>query len=339
MKKGSLYRKLLLLAAMLFLILMGAGLTVVMQPVPIRLDLATPPQVSPADLERHVRMLAETFHPRSYDQTANIDATASYIEACLNDAGARVHSEEFTVPEGTFRNIIGEYGPENGPVLIVGAHYDSNREKLKEGLLHTPGADDNASGVAGLLALGSLLKAQPPNVRVVLAAYPLEEPPFYDTDRMGSAVHASLVKESKDEIIGMICLEMIGYFSDDPGSQEYPVKPLAWLYPDTGNYIAIVGRLQDISLTRSVKRAMKAVSDLPVYSMNALAQIEGVDYSDHRNYWRHGYTAVMITDTAFYRNKNYHMGSDTPDTLDYLRMSKVVQGVFSSVHYIAAEYQ
>lgn len=309
-----------------------------MQPVFFPPELAVPPSVSAAGLERHVRMLSETFHPRSYDRKDNIEAAAAYIESRLKEAGARVRSEEFSLPQGDYRNIIGVYGPEQGPVLIVGAHYDTNRDETDDGFLYTPGADDNASGVAGLLALAALLREQPPEIQVMLVAYSLEEPPFFGTEQMGSAVHATFMNSRGQEVVGMISLEMIGCFSDSPGSQTYPLKALEWLYPRTGNYIGVVGRIQDISLTRSVKRAMKAATGLPVYSMNALPWVPGLDYSDHRNYWPYGYTAVMITDTAFYRNGNYHMAGDTADTLDYTRMAKVVQGVFSAVRHIASEH-
>ena len=135
----------------------------------------------------------------------------------------------------------------------------------------------------------------------------------------------------------MLALEMIGLFEDAPGTQRYPVSALGLLYPDQGNFIALIGRVNESGITRTVKAIMRGASDLPVYSMNAIATIPGVDFSDHRNYWEQGYPALMVTDTAFYRNTRYHQPDDTADTLDYDRMSKVVQGVFSAVMRLSAE--
>jgi hypothetical protein len=129
----------------------------------------------------------------------------------------------------------------------------------------------------------------------------------------------------------MISLEMIGYFDGQPGSQAYPAPGLSLLYPTRGNFIAVVGRIQDWAATRRVKAAMRGASGLPVHSINAPALIPGVDFSDHSSYWDEGFTAVMITDTAFYRNPNYHQAGDTVDTLDYVRMAQVVQGIFAVI--------
>ena len=164
-----------------------------------------------------------------------------------------------------------------------------------------------------------------------LVAYCLEEPPFFATDKMGSAAHAARLNRDRVPVIGMISLEMVGYFSDAPGSQTYPAAIMGLLYPDNGNFIGVVGRFQDMGLTRTVKAAMLGASDLPVFSINAPPLVPGIDYSDHRNYWPYGHEAVMITDTAFYRNFHYHTNEDTAGTLDYKRMAKVVQGVFAAV--------
>ena len=194
---------------------------------------------------------------------------------------------------------------------------------------HTPGADDNASGVAGLLELARLLAISPPPVAVELVAYTLEEPPHFRTDAMGSVWHARSLRRSGTKLRVMISLEMIGYFSDEPGSQRYPLPGLDLIYPRRGNFIAIIGRIDDAAMTRRLKAAMLGAADLPVHSMNAFALIPGVDFSDHRSYWAEGYPALMVTDTAFYRNPHYHRGTDTADRLDYVRMTKVVQGVYA----------
>ena len=310
----------------------GAGLFfLIVQPVLSEPDKKIPPPVDPLALERDVRMLSETFHPRCYDHTENLDAVADYIAERFRTAGGRVAIQSFPGDELEYKNIAAAFGPEDGPVLIVGAHYDSYGENYYEPPLYTPGADDNASGVAGLLALADLLGEHPPAKRVLLVAYCLEEPPYFRTKHMGSAHHAATVHAAGEEVIGMISLEMLGYFSDGEGTQQYPVGVMDRVYPSKGNFIGVVGRFQDMALTRRIKTAMTAASDLPVHSINALPLVTGIDFSDHRNYWMHGYEAVMITNTAFYRNHAYHTEEDTADRLDYPRMAKVVQGVFEAV--------
>ena len=329
MKKICIYLLLLLLLST------GALVALVVQPGVQAVQGNVSPLVDVATLEADVRMFAETLHPRAYDHPDNLERAVRYIVKRLANAGGRVHLQTFPVEEMEYSNVIAEFGPEGGPVLIVGAHYDSYGENYYDPPFYTPGADDNASGVAGLLALADLLGKYPPKCRVQLVAYCLEEPPFFRTEHMGSAVHATAAHAENETVLGMICLEMLGYFSDAEGSQGYPVPGMDLIYPDKGNFIGIVGRFQDMSLTRTVKAAMLGASELPVYSISALPLIPGIDFSDHRNYWPHGHEAVMITDTAFYRNHAYHTQKDLPDSLDYGRMAKVVQGVFAAVMHLA----
>ncbi len=297
-----------------------------------------PPAVSIDKLKQHVIYFSSTVYPRSYDQKKNINEAADYIKKYFEQNSTRVSEQTFTVGEKSYRNIIARFGPENGMPIIVGAHYDSygNPAIAPEDTgysldSHTPGADDNASGVAGLLELARLLKETPPTRPIELIAYTLEEPPFFRTAQMGSAVHANTLKSEKRTIELMISLEMIGYFKDEPGSQTYPVKFLSKLYPDTGNFIAVIGRLKERKQTRKVKALMMGATDLPVQSINAPNVIEGLDFSDHRNYWQAGFPAIMITDTAFLRNHNYHTAEDTADSLDYEKMAKVIQGTFAII--------
>jgi hypothetical protein len=281
---------------------------------------------APGRLRGHVVALSETFHPRDWENPANLDRCAEYIAGQLKQAGAAVEFQDFKVEGNTYRNVIGRFGVGKQRKIIVGAHYDSCGE--------TPGADDNASGVAGLLELARMIGGDPPDAEVELVAYTLEEPPFFGSPLMGSAKHAKSVAGEKERITGVIVLEMIGYFSDEPGSQSYPVPALKAFYPNRGNFITVVGRWDQGDWIKKLKTAMKGATDLPVHSFRGPESLPGVDFSDHRNYWPHGIPAAMITNTAFHRNKAYHTSGDTADRLDYDRMAKVVVGVFEAIREV-----
>ncbi|HKI00626.1 MAG TPA: M28 family peptidase [Thermoanaerobaculia bacterium] len=281
-----------------------------------------PAPVDPARLEAHVRALAG-FAPRDESHPENLDRAAAYIRQELRRAGGRVEDQTFETAGETYRNVVARFGPETGERLVVGAHYDAAGPY--------PGADDNASGVAGLIELAHLLGKSPPPLPVELVAYSLEEPPYFGSRAMGSAIHAAALKKQGARVRAMIGLEMIGYFSDEPGSQQFPAPGLGLLYPSRGNFITVVGKLGQGGLVRRIKKAMRSAGPLPVESITAPTSLPGVDLSDHRNYWAAGYEAVMITDTAFLRNPHYHRDSDRPETLDYRRMAGVVEGVNAAV--------
>lgn len=324
-----LLRSLLLVIAIL-VGLAGAGALYLTQPVysAVR-NQATGAVVAPHRLQAHVKMLSETLAPRHWQAPDNLDRVAKYIVNQLIRSGARVTEQVYTVERaGRFRNVIASFGPQTGPRVIVGAHYDA--------IGTLPGADDNASGVAGLLELGRLLgETKPLGARVDLVAFTLEEPPYYATKDMGSWVFAAALKREAAVVRAMISLEMIGYFNDASGSQRFPHPMLGMLYPSTGDFISVVGRVGQGALVRQVKKAMQRATYLDVYSITAPTKLTGVDFSDHRSFWAHGYRAVMITDTAFYRNDRYHTPRDTADTLDYDRMAEVVRAVHHAVVTLA----
>jgi Zn-dependent M28 family amino/carboxypeptidase len=277
-------------------------------------------------LREHVVALSETFHPRDWENPANLNRSADYIADHLRKAGAAVEFQDFKVEGNTYRNVIGRFGVGKEKKIIIGAHYDSCGV--------TPGADDNASGVAGLLELAGMIGKDPPDAVVELVAYTLEEPPFFGTPQMGSAIHAKSIAGEKDRIKGVIVLEMIGYFSDEPGSQSFPVPALKMVYPDRGNFITVVSRWDQGPWIKKLKSAMKGATPLPVYSFRGPESLPGVDFSDHRNYWPHGIPSAMVTNTAFYRNKEYHKPGDTAARLDYKRMAMVVTGVYEAVRQV-----
>jgi Zn-dependent M28 family amino/carboxypeptidase len=326
--------------AMFLLVLIAAALVVayavLTQPLVRPVSIKVPP-VDLANLRRHVRTLSVDLYPRSADQTKTLDAAASYVRSQFLEAGAETSDQPFMIEGYTYRNVVARFGPRDGPLLVIGAHYDSYGDQARgdsfplryDVTTHTPGADDNASGVAGLLELARLLTLMPPPIQVELVAFTLEEPPNFRTEAMGSRQHARALRASGRSVEAMISLEMIGYFRSEPQSQSYPFPGLNLIYPSRGDFIAIVGRIQDWSPTRKLKAAMLGASDLPVHSINAFSLIPGVDFSDHGSYWSEGFPALMVTDTAFYRNPNYHQAGDTIQTLDFERMAKVIQGVFT----------
>lgn len=288
----------------------------------------TPGPVDPERLKAHVRALSETFHPRDHRHVENLERTADYVANALGRAGGRMRTEPYTAEGASYRNVIASFGPETGERLVIGAHYDA-----AEG---APGADDNASGVAGLLELATWLGAHPPPLRVDLVGFTLEEPPHFRRTTMGSKVHARTLREQGAPVRAMISVESIGFFSDAPDTQHYPVAALKLRYPSEGRFIAVVGRTDEEALLRTVRGGLGAVSGLASESLAAPRGLEGVDFSDHGSFWDEGYPAIMVTDTALFRNPNYHEPTDTWDTLDYARMARVVQGLQCAVGALAA---
>jgi len=301
-------------------ILLGLAAAAITQPTFSVVPRPVGPRADPERLRRHVAFLTVEVPPRDSDHPVNLDRAVAYLRAQFAASGARVTVPSFQVRGWTYRNVVASFGPESGSLLVVGAHYDSFG-----GFGANPGADDNASGTAGLVEIARLLAGRRLDRRVDLVAFANEEPPYFGSAQMGSAVHARSL--AGRDVRGMICLEMIGYFTP---RQPAPSWIFRLLYPDRGNFIAVAGRWADRDLTREVKRALRGGSDLPVVSFTA-PRSAGLDASDQINYWDRGIPAVMVTDTADVRNPHYHSRFDTADTLDYARMAQVVDGVTNAV--------
>jgi Zn-dependent M28 family amino/carboxypeptidase len=281
------------------------------------------PPSDTAIIKSHLAAITKTGQFRTYKNIEQLNKTADYIKTVFNQYTDSVSIQEYSVNGQVYKNVICSFGTENKKRIIVGAHYDvcDNQE----------GADDNASGVVGLLELSRLLKEKKLNQRVDLVAYSLEEPPYFRTEYMGSYIHAKSLANSKTEIYGMISLEMIGYFRDEKKSQSYPVKLLSLFYGNKGNYITLVKKFGAGSFTRKFCRKYKSTKTIRTKKFSGPPALPGIDFSDHLNYWKFGFSALMITDTSFYRNKNYHAPTDTMETLDINRMSKVIDGVFNAL--------
>lgn len=310
---------LLLLAVCLcatgFWLLRNPNFELPVTPVDIRVDTSR--------LRADVTTLAGITPSRNSFNMASLNQAADFIHAEFTKTGCEVTEQTYSVKGKEFRNISCFFGPKNAPRLVMGAHYDVHFND-------NPGADDNASGVAGVLEVARMVSARKPQLthRLELVAYTLEEQPYSHTSFMGSQVHAAALLKSKVPLKLMVSVEMIGYFSDKPGSQHFPMAFLKPLYPDTGNFIGVIGQLLDRRDVGRVKSLMQSASLLPVYSLNAPAFLPEAGFSDHKSYWNLGLPAVMVTDTAFLRNPNYHQPTDTPDTLDYGRIANVVRGLY-----------
>jgi hypothetical protein len=311
----------LLRLAVLLGVVAGGVFWLIRNPVIVPASPVDAPAAQGVRLEADVRYLTGTAASRKAANTPALDAAARYIVNSFVAAGCGARQYPYRVDGADYTNVICSFGPADAPRLVIGAHYD---------VFTGPGADDNASGVAALLELARLMGAAKPALahRLDLVAFTLEEPPHFRTPNMGSYVHARRLVDDGAALKLAISVEMVGYFSDDPGSQHYAASALGWLYPDRADFIGVVGRTFDRSAVKRVKGLMAAAEAVPVWSINAPVALAGIDFSDHWSFWQHGLPAVMVTDTAFLRNPNYHRPTDTADTLDYRRMAGVVDGLF-----------
>ncbi|MBV9079752.1 MAG: M28 family peptidase [Elusimicrobia bacterium] len=278
-------------------------------------------------LKRDVETLSRDIGARDRGHRAGLERAADHVRRSLAASGGRIERQMFTVDDVAYENVLASFGPAEGDALVIGAHYDA--------VPGSPGADDNASGVAVLLEIARRLNALSLSRPVILAGYSLEESAF-STGDMGSIRHAQKLHSDRAGARLMISLEMLGFFTDRPASQGAPDPRVAARYPNAGNFLMIVGRPEDAEWTRLLEERLRQASTLPFFSINAPREVPGIDLSDHRNFWDAGFPAVMITDTAFYRNPHYHMPTDTADTLDYDRMSLAAAALAAVVNELGS---
>lgn len=277
-------------------------------------------------LKNHVSKLVDTEKPRNFENTDILDSVARYIKNEFDRYGfPKSHFQSYSVKGARYHNVIAAIGPPDSERIVIGAHYDVCGDQ--------PGADDNASGIAGLLECARLIVHHEKRLtkRVEFVAYTLEEPPFFGTRFMGSYVHATSLVDSQINVKLMICLEMIGYFSDEKNSQDYPLGILKPFYGSKGDYIACVSNFGSGKYARKLNKIFTTETAMKSKCLTAPGFLTGIDFSDHRNYWGYNMSALMITDSAFYRNKNYHTAGDTIDTLDFTRMVQVVAGTVAFI--------
>ena len=277
-------------------------------------------------LLQHLKALVETEKPRFFRNFEILNQVADYIFDEFSKYAQSVEYQPYLAGQTTFNNIICSFGNPNAKRIIIGAHYDVC-DRL-------PGADDNASGVAGLLELSRLFShfdfSNYP-YRIDLVAYCLEEPPYFGTELMGSYQHAKSLHDNKVEVYGMLALEMIGYFSDEPNSQTYPLKAMEKKYGNVGDYIATATKLKAGKFVNHFAEQMNNNPFIKHHYYKAPKQVDIVGMSDHLNYWKFRYSACMITDTSYLRNPNYHKKTDTIETLNLNKMKAVIDAVFSSI--------
>jgi hypothetical protein len=270
-----------------------------------------------------LKIITKTPQPRNHLNPEILNFVANYIFDELLKACDTVYYQYFTVNGIEYKNVIGSIGSNKSERLVIGAHYDV--AKIQEG------ADDNASGIVGVLELARLMSKDSTKYAIDFVAYSLEEPPYFRTKNMGSYVHAKSLHDNGVELKGMICLEMIGYFSDKKGSQHYPIFLMKPFYGNKGDYITVVQKFGNGNFGKQFEGLMKKQKTIRTKSFKSFARLPGVDFSDHLNYWKFDYNAVMITNTAFYRNRNYHKPTDKMETLDINRMSLVIDEIYMSV--------
>jgi Zn-dependent M28 family amino/carboxypeptidase len=281
------------------------------------------------NLRRHVDRLAGLIGPRHVECPRALEAAATLIQSELHGCGLRVERQEYQAAGATVANLVGEIIGEGQPgeIVVVGAHYDT--------LDTTPGADDNASAVAVLIEAARMTRyLGPPRRTVRFVAFACEEPPHFYTDEMGSQVYARQCWTRRERITGMICLEMVGYFTATAGSQQMPAAIPRWLrraFPRQGDFVAAVGNLRSWRLVWQFRRGFRRATRLPLYAIALPERIRDIGLSDNSSFWDQGYPALMVTDTSYLRNPHYHLPSDTPDTLDYDSMAGVAVGVLGGL--------
>lgn len=278
-------------------------------------------------MQETLLFLTQMEPPRNYKNIESLNRVAHYIKSRFEALCIPVEYQEFMVSNQIYKNVIASINPHCEKRLIMGGHYDVCGD--------IQGADDNASAIAGLLQSAKLLKniATELNFRIDFVAFCLEEPPYFGTQNMGSFIHAKYLQEHQIPIIGMINYEMIGYFTDEPNSQNYPIESMKNIYPSTGDFIAMISNENSQSFLHALDfdNCPKNIASLNIILPEILAPLSA---SDHLNYWGFGFPAIMVTDTAFFRNPNYHKTSDTMDTLNIAKMEYVVDLIVSGIKKI-----
>lgn len=280
-------------------------------------------------LMEHVRVLGAAIGERNLHRPAALRAAAEYIRQVWTGQGFAVKEERYEVAGQQCVNLVVEQrgGREPDKIVLVGAHYDS--------VFGSPGANDNATGVALLLEMSRVLMEESLSRTVRFVAFVNEEPPYFLTEQMGSRRHARRARAREEDIVAMVSLETLGYYSNAPGSQQYPF-PFGAFYPRTGNFLAVVGNLPSRGLVVDFLRHFMAAGDFPVEGVATFPWIPGINWSDHWSFWKEGYPAIMLTDTAPFRYAEYHTSQDLPDRVTGPEFARAGYGIIQAIRAIAA---
>ncbi len=279
-------------------------------------------------LREHVHSLASAIGERNVFRAGTLQASADYIRRTWTAQGYEVAPQSYKAKGVACENLeVTRWGgSRRHEIILLGAHYDSVKG--------SPGADDNASGVAALLEISRRVASADTDRTVRFVAFVNEEPPFFLWKNMGSMVYANAARRRGDRILLMLSLEMLGYYDRRAGTQHYP-PIFRFFYPDRATFIAFVSNLRSRRQMLRAVSAFAAHSDFPVEHVATLGIVPGISLSDHLSFWRQGYRALMVTDTAFYRNPFYHTLRDLPDTLDYSAFARVTEGLHEMVLHLA----
>lgn len=320
-------------AAGLLVIALGLGLAgwLTMIRMPGRSHTGALPPLSEEEralrdrLARHVQVLAGDIGERNVWRLDELRAASAYLQDRFRECGYLVDVQAFEALGRHVDNVAVERRGERRPdeVVVIGAHYDS--------VAGSPGANDNATGVAALIELARASASRTPERTLRFVAFANEEPPFFQTDDMGSLHYARRAKARGERIVAMLSIETIGAYSDEPGSQQYPLPLFGALYPDTANFITFVGNVGSRRLVRQAIGTFRAHTAFPSQGAAVPGAVPGVGWSDHWAFWQQGYPAIMVTDTALFRYGPYHTLGDLPDRIDYDRMTRVVAGLAAVV--------
>lgn len=316
------------LIALLIVFVVIKGTTVGWQVSSAPASALTPEQQKSVQaMKAVVEELSGRIGNRNYAEPEKLEMAHRYIANQFKSLGYRVESFPFQIGQQTFKNIIAKKSKRNGSrsssadLLVIGAHYDT---------CFNPGADDNASGVAGLIEAARVLKNEELSFEVQFIAFANEEPPFFQSDDMGSRRFTRWLKTQPVNVKGAIILEMIGYFREEKFSQTY--FPLVGpFYPNKGNFIALIGNFPSRHFLNEVHRGFKAAKQIQTESLIAPEFIPGITWSDHWSFWQEGWPAIIVTDTAYLRSPHYHQKSDLPATLNYDEMARVVTALKEAV--------
>jgi len=274
------------------------------------------------NLYKHEEYLSVKIGERHLWKNGTLDQAADYIESAFTKYGYTPWRQTYSCYGKSVSNLIAEKTGTAKEVVIIGAHYDT--------VPGTPGADDNASGLAGLLELARLHQRSANKKTLIFAAFVNEEPPCFGSHHMGSMIYANHLKEQRVPVEVMISLEMIGYFTHEI-IQKYPVPCMRFFYPRTADFIGVVGNFRSSKYVSFFKKGIRKHSSISSKSLTAPEFFGGINLSDHYAFWHHGYRAIMITDTSFFRNRNYHLETDTIDTLNFEQMAEVVNGLYNAL--------